>query len=299
LRLIGYWIKLAMWAVVFWVARLKGAKVVIVGAGIGPLRYPISRWISRLALTACGSIGLRDGASAKTLVDLSSTFRYELGFDLAALHSRHLPVAEENKWKGRKALAISACCLAEFLGGQKLNDRYWWALADALTIFSLEQPVRIVFLSLFTGESSESDDAVADLIAARLPHDLPVDRRSYNGCVEELSAEFERSDWFLCTKYHAALAAYLWGCNFAVITYNRKVSDLADEIGLPLDRRARADMPLPVEVWLEVLRSFAKGNPGGHLLDRHEAKRRARLAVIRVLETAAAQFPNRYAACDV
>ena len=48
-----YWINLIQWAILFWIARLRGARVVMVGAGVGPLRHIVSRCIARVAFAAC------------------------------------------------------------------------------------------------------------------------------------------------------------------------------------------------------------------------------------------------------
>lgn len=199
--------------------------------------------------------------------------------------------------RGAKVLAISACSLTEFLGSQKLNEEYWSSLADALTIFNREQSFQVVLLSLFTGTSSAGDDTAATLIASRLPPGLVVQRRRYCGRVKEFSAEFDDCDWFLCTKFHAAVAAYLAGRNLVVITYNRKVSDFADEINLPSDRRVPANAPQTRDVWLSALRSLAKYDIGGRLLDQHEAGDRARGAAVRVLQSAGTTCGGRHALC--
>jgi polysaccharide pyruvyl transferase WcaK-like protein len=286
--LVRYWTKLCMWATFFWVARFRGARVVIVGAGVGPLRHGISRSISRVAFSACSSIGVRDQTSADTIKRLSRRSRCELGFDLAALGSQALPTTRENARTSPKVLAISACSLSEFTRDVNINPEYWFALADALAIFHKEQPIRVNFFSLFTGGFSGSDETIADLIAGRLPPDLSMERRSYDGRVEDFWKEFVSCDWFLCARFHAALAAFLCGGNLAVISYNRKVSDLADEIGLTSARRVSAEAPQPISVWLQLLRSFNGSVPASALLDRKQAVARAERAVCRVFEAAGA-----------
>jgi polysaccharide pyruvyl transferase WcaK-like protein len=287
-RLFLYWIKLSFWAILFWIARILGARVVMVGAGVGPLRHRLTRWISRLALLACTSIGVRDGASMRTIRSLSPRIRCELGFDLAALIPFDFaPLNQKNCPSRRNTLAISVCSLTEFLGDATINERYWSTLAEAIGRFHKEErPIRIMFFTLFRGGFSEGDEATAKLIASRLPNDIPVSFCSYANSVEDLWGDLAKCNWALCTRFHAAVAAYLSGCNFAVISYNRKLIDLADEIGLPRDRRVSANAPQPAAVWLGVLRSLATQDIGSDLLDPHQAGVRAKRAACEVFEAA-------------
>jgi polysaccharide pyruvyl transferase WcaK-like protein len=285
-HLFRHWLNLSKWTLLFWIARLKGVQVVVLGAGVGPLRHPISRWITRTAFAACTVIAVRDQASVDELKKISMKIPYESGFDLAALSfSPSVPSAATDRTRRiQRVLGISACSLTPFLRDSALNERYWHTLGDALNCFMQATSVRVVFFSLFTGESSESDDLVIDLIASRLPKGHDYTRHSYQGDVGAYTALFGQCDWFLGTKFHAALAAYIAGCECAIVSYNRKMTDLAKEIGLPPDRRVPADRIQPVEVWLDLLNSFSHEECVPSLLDRTEAKRRAMQAVEAALD---------------
>ncbi len=263
--LVRQWKNLMMWTGLFWVARMLGVRVIILGAGMGPLRHPVSRAITRLACAACTAVGVRDQASVDELKSLGTRTYFELGFDLAALPS---PAAISPEWQQNTVgvLGVSACSLTPFLGDAQLNREYWQTLGDALAQFVARTPVKIIFFSLFTGASSESDDAVIDMIVARLPQGTLFDRYSYHGDVEAYGALFSKCNWFLGTKYHALLSAYLAGCSCAVVSYNRKMTDLAEDIRLPLDRRVSADKVQPVRRWLQVLESLTQKERNGTLL---------------------------------
>jgi polysaccharide pyruvyl transferase WcaK-like protein len=249
---------------------------------MGPLRHPVSRWITRMACAACAAIGVRDQASVEELRKLGTSTYFELGFDLAAL-SELAPVHASPRYDGLKVLGISACSLTPFLGDPMVNRVYWEKMGDALALFVECRPVRIVFFSLFTGSSSERDDTIIDLIISRLPQEAVFERHSYQGDVEVYSELFSQCDWFLGAKYHAVLAAYLAGCPCAVISYNRKMTDLAQEIRLPLDRRVSADKVQPLQRWLSVLESLTRRERNGNILARPAATRRALETVTRIL----------------
>jgi polysaccharide pyruvyl transferase WcaK-like protein len=191
-------------------------------------------------------------------------------------------------------MGISACSLTGFLGSSELNDRFWASLAEAIGVYHERQPVRVELLSLFTGTSSEQDDTVNDLIESLLPPGIPVLRRRYSRNVREFAQEFLRCEWYVCTKYHAALAAYLAGSNFAVVTYNRKVSDLADEIAMPAARRVAADGVQPVSAWLDLFQSLGSFDVAPQLLDRRRAAARARQAVCGSLESIGMHVSSRH-----
>jgi len=284
--LLHYWLKLMSWLLLFWAARVMGARVVVAGAGIGPLRHRVSRWFVRAALAACDCIGVRDKASLEMLYQLHANIPHYLGFDLSLLVNRRERGTMYHSPKRQHVLGISACSLTPFLGDAQLNRQYWWALGDALELFAKDYPVRIIFFSLFTGTSSESDDTATDLIVSRFPKELMFERRSYNGQVEAFAAQIAECDWFLGTKYHAAVAAYEAGCEFAVVAYNQKVSYFADEIGLPHERRIEAGRVQSVDTWLNALKSLADREQGTSLVSPVEAASRARCGLTAVLEEA-------------
>ena len=96
-----------------------------------------------------------------------------------------------------------------------------------------------------------------EFIASRLPREVPVERCVYDGNVPACLDKLAACDWFVATKFHAAVVGYLSGADLAVIPYHRKLSDFADEIGLPGTRRMPIDSIPSSADWLELLRSFA------------------------------------------
>jgi polysaccharide pyruvyl transferase WcaK-like protein len=208
----------------------------------------------------------------------------QLGFDLAALDA---PKSRSGiKPPGpTRSIAICPCSLAEFSQGKHLDERYWAPLADALAILHRDSPIRVIFLCLFSGCSAVPDSAVARLIADRLPDGVPVEFREYDGHLDEFFGEFSRDHAFLCSKYHSAVAAYLASRKFAVIAYNKKVMDFADEIHLDADLRIQAHEPQPSDLWLRVLRRLLTQNgPCPATMPVEVAQTRARQAALRVFD---------------
>ncbi len=279
----GHWLNLAKWGAVFWIARLKGVRVVLLGVGVGPLRHLLSRLITRIALAACSAIGVRDEASCLELKRIGSNIPLALGFDLAALSFSSSPRVS-NCESSTRVLGISACSLTPFLGDAELNRQYWRIMGEALAAFTQANRIQLEFFSLFTGDSSESDDTVVDLIVSQLGPGATYRRHRYNGERDHFTELFQGCDWFIATKFHAAISAYLAGCECAIVSYNRKMIDLANEMHLPQERCVDAGNLQPTATWLRLFESLSRRQTSASLLDRAEAQRRAQQAVEQVIE---------------
>lgn len=284
IRTVRHWWNLLKWAGLFWLSRACGAKVVMVGAGVGPLGRRISRWISGAALSACNSICVRDQASAALVLTLSNRVPCHVGFDLAGLDAPNFPSTVKPPATIR-SVAICPCSLSEFSHAKHHDERYWAPLADALAILHRDNPIRIIFLCLFSGCSAVPDSAIARLIADRLPIGVPIEFRVYQGQLDQFFGEFSGDHAFLCSKYHSAVAAYLAKRKFAVIGYNKKVMDFADEIHLDADLRIKTHEPQPSTLWLTVLRKLlAQKGPCPATMPVELARNKARQAVLRVFD---------------
>jgi polysaccharide pyruvyl transferase WcaK-like protein len=284
LRAIRNCIGLGKWATLFAIGRVSGSQVVMLGAGVGPLRGFFPRWISRAAMGSCTSIAVRDRGSLETVRTLTSKTPCDVGFDLAMLRPP-LPYRPAGRCQER-TIAISVCSITEFLGSRQLNDLYWTRLAQALATVHSEHPFRVKIFCLFTGgKSMVSDRQVADLIDSKLPAGAGSEICEYSGDVDQFSRRFLEADVFLCSRYHAAVLAYANNCNFAVITYNRKLEDFADEIRLPRWRRMPTDSPQPVSKWASLIEGLFEGRHED-LLDAGAARERSIQAVCSTLELA-------------
>lgn len=279
-----YWINLMSWTALFILARLRGVQVVVAGAGIGPFHSAIPRAISRAAFAQCRAVGVRDQASCTSFQEIHCHTPLLRGRDLAILSSNAFRSSARLAAK-RKVLGISVCSLSPYFVGDDIDKKYWSTLASALTQFSAEHDCEIVFFSLYTGRGLTSeDDQVSDIIIPLLPKHIPVRRCSYQSNPEEYIAHFEKCDWFIATKYHAAVTAWLADCDLAIIPYHRKLTDFADEIGLPQSRRMVAHDQVAPETWLALLLSFARSEKPAGLLPPLEAMQQTRACVFSVLD---------------
>ena len=285
IRTVRHWWNLLKWAGLFWLSRACGAKVVMVGAGVrstGP--QGLCRWISGAALSACNSICVRDQASAALVLTLSNRVPCHVGFDLAGLDAPNFPSTVKPPATIR-SVAICPCSLSEFrmpntmTSDTGLLSPTHWQSCIAIIPFGSSS------LCLFSGCSAVPDSAIARLIADRLPIGVPIEFRVYQGQLDQFFGEFSGDHAFLCSKYHSAVAAYLAKRKFAVIGYNKKVMDFADEIHLDADLRIKTHEPQPSTLWLTVLRKLlAQKGPCPATMPVELARNKARQAVLRVFD---------------
>ena len=67
---------------------------------------------------------------------------------------------------------------------------------------------------------------------------------AYDGDIEPIIEETARCRGLIATRFHAAVVSWLVGRPTAVVCYNRKVRDFADQVNLPEAWRFAGDQPL-------------------------------------------------------
>jgi O-antigen biosynthesis protein len=257
--LLRYWRNLTLWLFVFVVARMFGAKVLLLGAGIGPIRHRVTRLLCRLALSCADGVMVRDRASGEAVRDLAIGTPMHPGCDVSAvLQSRATPVKPERK--PQLVIGIAPCALDPFSKDCHLVTHYWLELADALGEFASKTDARVRLFALFTGYAVPSDEGTCRAMAARLPH--CVDRRIslYPDNMKTTLEELSECDVVISARYHGLMAAFMTGCRIAAVTYHRKVGDLARSLGLDEDCIISADCLMSRQFWLVKLEWLAQGS---------------------------------------
>lgn len=257
--LVSYLMKLAAWVAKLAVARALGRHVFIVGAGIGPLRSMPGKIISFLALGLCNRIGVRDQASLKTIQSLKLGHKAEVGFDISALAQSGFQDRAINHQTEEKYLGISPVPFTPF--SIKNSDRtkvYWESLAAVLRErLEKDHKLRVRIFVLSGGGTIEHDDeGVAKMLTDNLALAAPerIELVTYDGCnIWAIVRSIAECRYFIAARYHAAMVAYLAGCYLAVVPYNRKVSDLALQIGLNKRAILSIEQPLEQAEWMEIL----------------------------------------------
>jgi len=253
-----YWKNLTMWLLVFVLARVFRAQVLLLGAGIGPIRHPFTRILCWLALSCTHGVMVRDRASSDAMQDLAIKTRVHPGFDVAVLLHPHVPRA---KPAGGQPLVIGVapCALDPFSKDSTLVTHYWSELAGALGEFASRTGSRIRLFALFTGSAVPSDEKTCCAMSEKLPRWVDHQITIYPGSMQKILAEFAECDVVISARYHGLLAAFTSGCRVLAVTYHRKVGDLARSIGIEEEYIVAADRLMSREFWLSRLEALAQG----------------------------------------
>lgn len=213
-------------------ARLLGVPAMIYAAGVGPLRTPEGRALTRDAVAAADIVTVRDGGSRALLADL--------GCDAAAIEivpdpAFDLPRAED------AAIAQALHDLPRPVLGVAL--RHWAFGVDpaawqAETAAALDAHLEAhggtaLFVPLQDGEAEVEDDAaVARAVIGRM-------RRGGQAALAPAGLDplqrfglLERCDRALAMRMHGAVAALRGGVPLAALAYDPKVGALMAEAGL-------------------------------------------------------------------
>jgi polysaccharide pyruvyl transferase WcaK-like protein len=253
-----YWKNLAMWLVLFLLARMAGTKVMLLGSGVGPIHHPVTHLLCRLALSCADSIMVRDQASLGTVRSLRLTRLPCAGFDLAVLRERDFARAIPER-RERLVLGVAPCSLEPFCRDRNVAAHYWMELAEALGEFALRTGAQVRLFGLFTGYRFGSDEGTCRAMADRLPASVERELSLYPRNRHTFTRDLAGCDVLISARYHGLMAGFMSGSSLAAITYNRKVGDLARSIGLPEDCIIPADRLLSREFWLAKLNHLVKG----------------------------------------
>lgn len=197
-------------------AQKRGLKTIAWAQGIGPLKRPVTRWLTRQLLSHCKAVSIRDRASAQLLADwqiknlLSPdpvwALKAKTYSGLGNLHAPRVAVIlRPHPQLTRQRLDGLTSALISF---QKATE--------ATILLIPFQPVR--------------DLKIAEAIAAKLPHISQIitleDPR-------ELKGLFQGVEMAIAMRLHGLIMAASERCRCFALSYDPKVSQLMEEIDIP------------------------------------------------------------------
>lgn len=222
-------------------AQQMGLKTIAWAQGVGPLRFPQTRWLARRVLQGCTAVSARDRATAQLLADWQ------------------IPVllAPDPVWaleaKPAKGLWDSpAPRVAVVLRPHPLlTPTRLAALTQALVAFQKATNCGLLLLPF----QPQQDRAIAERIAAELPgpHQILT-----NDDPAELFGIFRGVEMTIGMRLHGLIAAAAQECRCFALSYDPKVDRLMAELDLPgwnLAEQPR-DANAIARAWLE---EFANG----------------------------------------
>jgi polysaccharide pyruvyl transferase WcaK-like protein len=224
---------LLSFVVIFVIARLSGVSIACAGIGVGPLRRPVPRALSRLALSLCSIVLVRDRESAATLTRLGARTSVVEGFDTAVLLAR----PDTSQAKRGSAVGVSLVpYFTNYYQRPDIDEQVVEALIAALVGLRDHDPDLAVRVYAFHTGAGESDLTLSTMLAERLSAYVPtalVECRSPRQVLEEFSALRA----LLATRYHALMLGYLAQVPVVAVQYDQKCVSLAEQIGLSDDVR--------------------------------------------------------------
>jgi polysaccharide pyruvyl transferase WcaK-like protein len=240
---------LPLWALRATVARLAGARVVLYGNGIGPLRTMNTRHAVATLLRRSTQVALRDSTSVTWArerapdVDIVQTFdpAYDYVRSELELFVERRPVL---------ALALRTPP-ATYLGSgdaQMATETFLVAVAAALDEIMDRQPIELHGIVMHTGHADSDDHALYQMLRSRLRHPDRLHVPPGVHGVDDAIAAMQRARAVLTVRFHAMIFALATETPFVAIDYARpdgKVSASAADAGRSGDVISWDDVDAP------------------------------------------------------
>lgn len=223
---------------VFLLARLLKKRVYLLGMGFGPFRFPITKILTRISLVLADSVSVRDSASYHRVAKWKSSNLVQT-IDLAALLCReisHECVTSVKSESQKLRLGISVISIANIPGYDHCADTVFQSMVGDAIRTALDTYSDLnVSIFVFRGHwPREADVEVSETLKAALSDSSDrVELVLYCNDSLQTLQRIADCDFFIATRYHAMLLAYLAQRPLLCIAYHDKCRDLAETIGLP------------------------------------------------------------------
>lgn len=215
-----------------------GKPVLWLGMGFGPCFRGTTRMITRIGLRFCTHVTVREAASAHEIRGWIAPAKLTQAFDLAALlldgHDAPPTPAPDTPYLGVSLLSVQST----LTGGASVDQQFWQRTSTALAELLASHPMLRIRIFVIRGGQREDDFALsAQLYRTLIGVDAArVEIIPYLPDPTRTLRKMQECQSMLATRFHAGVLGYLAGCRLGLIVYHRKLTDLADEIGL--DRAA-------------------------------------------------------------
>ncbi|KQC30600.1 polysaccharide pyruvyl transferase family protein [Flagellimonas eckloniae] len=222
--------------------RLCFKKVYYLGVGYAPLGSSTIKKYTKISLLLANHITVRDKVSLKNLNNLSQkslSSEEHLTFDLASLHRE----VEHIRVKSDSLVGIS---ITSFNFSSKPSEDNLWAHSLIPQIGSIYKKTNIsIRIFVFRGGFRESDIPLSEKLKKHLYQIDPnrVTIYEHSDSTEKFVMPLAQCKYFIATRYHSAVIAYLVGCNMLIVPYHQKLIDVVDMIDL--DMHAVMDLQQP------------------------------------------------------
>jgi polysaccharide pyruvyl transferase WcaK-like protein len=234
----------------FALAKLLGKRVAWISMGFGPFRTFVVRALFQLSLHFVDFISVRDTQSLREVKKFSSKAQIIYAFDLSGCLLNNLSGALSLSAKQLPLLGISPTLL--HLGERRVgmcSYKFWEAIAEEVAEAAQEHKF-LVRVFEFRGGQRESDKDLVRLFINKLRTlNIEVEHFPYESNPLKTLRAVHECKWFVASRFHSAVFAYLAQVPQIIIPYHRKLIDFAHDVGLN-----NAVIPLEKNVWRSVFR---------------------------------------------
>jgi polysaccharide pyruvyl transferase WcaK-like protein len=255
-----------------WLARLRGRRVALVGAGVTPVRDAARRRLWRAVLRACATLNVRDAASAEALVALVPRLRSRVRVrnDVAFLAAFAPGAGAAGAGEGPRVALVSPALDA--LEGRAPDPRGLLRLIGALHRRGRLDAVCVLAHDV----RPQLDGAACAALAAQVNAELGIPATLANGDIgSRLLDSYRAASLVVTGRLHGLVAGALLG---KPVLYTGdaapKLAPFGDRLGFPCVRPEADDWPWALDQALERLDRLEAAAQGELLARmRREARR--------------------------
>lgn len=193
-------------------AQLKGLKTIAYAQGIGPIKTPFIRWLTKQVLKKCHGVSVRDQASAKLLKKWG--IKYIIAADpVWALSSK---INENLELLSKPRIAVN------LRSHSSLTEEKIEIISQALIDFQKATKTNIIFVPF----QKSKDLEICEKIGEKL-------RTNYQIIMienpQKLKGLFKQIDMMIGMRLHSLIMAKSEGCKCFALSYDPKVTSLMAE----------------------------------------------------------------------
>lgn len=235
------------YALQIFVAKAKGANVMIYAQGIGPLRGKIAEWITRRAFQLSNAICVRDSGSKAMLDRWGVEDASQTADPVWCLESQRLPESVESQINNIHASKLIGLSLRT---SHNLSEAHLDALVKALKS-SLPETAHILLLPLQMNQDKELLEQFGEKWRAAGGAGTLLDTSALQFPSQWISL-FGRCKLVVAMRLHAVIMALKAGIAVAGIAYDPKVEHVLAEFEQPILILAK---DAPGNDWTQLLKS--------------------------------------------
>ena len=191
----------------------------------------MTKYLLNLTTNFADLITVRDKSSLKYIKNLYSNKKVKATFDLASLIYKESSSFDKKVLRDEKILGIS---LTNTENRVKNLSKTYKVLSQSVCEVMKKNNNLFTKIFIFKGGIREVDIYHSENLFNYLKKLFPnrVELIQYTSDVYSFMNKIEECNYFICTRYHSALLAYISQCYMLIIPYHQKLFDLSEEIEL-------------------------------------------------------------------